>query len=109
MEKLKPDHVLLDSGEAAKFITQFALPGTIASKIAKAKKLREVLLEVGAFAGTDFAVATQDVETLGDFFDMGPTSRTATADLEGSERAAAELGNRLKVAGESAALLLTRS
>ena len=104
-EKLKPT-TSTGAGEAAKFITQFALPGTIASKIAKARKLGK-FAEVGAFAGTDFAVATQDVETLGDFFDMGPTSRTATADLEGSERAAAELGNRLKVAGESAALLLT--
>ena len=103
--KIKPE-TYTGFGEAAKFITQFALPGTIASKIAKAKKLGN-LAQVGAFAGTDFAVATQDVETLGDFFDMGPTSRTATADLEGSERAAAELGNRLKVAGESAALLLT--
>jgi hypothetical protein len=104
-EKLKPT-TSTGAGEAAKFITQFALPGTIASKIAKARKLGK-FAEVAAFAGTDFAVATQDVETLGDFFDMGPTSRTATADLEGSERAAAELGNRLKVAGESAAILLT--
>jgi hypothetical protein len=103
--KLKPT-TYTGAGEAAKFITQFALPGTVASKIAKARKLGK-FAEVAAFAGTDFAVATQDVETLGDFFDMGPTSRTATADLEGSERAAAELGNRLKVAGESAALLLT--
>ena len=104
-EKLKPT-TSTGAGEAAKFITQFALPGTVASKIAKARKLGK-FAEVAAFAGTDFAVATQDVETLGDFFDMGPTSRTATADLEGSERAAAELGNRLKVAGESAAILLT--
>ena len=103
--KIKPE-THTGFGEAAKFITQFALPGTVASKIAKAKKLGN-LAQVGAFAGTDFAVATQDVETLGDFFDMGPTSRTETTDLEGSERAAAELGNRLKVAGESAALLLT--
>lgn len=103
-EKIKPT-TYTGAGEAAKFITQFALPGTVAAKIAKARKLGNAE-QVAAFAGTDFAVATQDVETLGDFFDMGPTSRTKTEDLEGSERAAAELGNRLKVAGESAAMLL---
>ena len=103
-EKIKPT-TYTGAGEAAKFITQFALPGTVAAKIAKARKLGNAE-QVAAFAGTDFAVATQDVETLGDFFDMGPTSRTKTEDLEGSERAAAELGNRLKVAGESAAMIL---
>ena len=103
-EKIKPT-TYTGAGEAAKFITQFALPGTVAAKIAKARKLGNAE-QVAAFAGTDFAVATKDVETLGDFFDMGPTSRTKTEDLEGSERAAAELGNRLKVAGESAAMIL---
>mgnify|MGYP003642101716 CR=1 FL=1 len=103
-EKFKPV-TYTGAGEAAKFITQFAVPGTIAAKIAKARKLGK-MGEYGALAGTDFAVATQDVETLGDFFDAGPTSRTPTEDLDGAERAAAELGNRLKVAGESAALIL---
>jgi hypothetical protein len=58
--KLKPT-TYTGAGEAAKFITQFALPGTVASKIAKARKLGK-FAEVAAFAGTDFAVATQDVE-----------------------------------------------
>lgn len=93
------------AGEAASFITQFAIPGTIAARIAKARKLGKAG-EIGALAGTDFAVATQDVETLGDFFETGPTQTTDTEALEGTERAAAELGNRLKVAGESAAIIL---
>ncbi len=63
-EKIKPT-TYTGAGEAAKFITQFALPGTVAAKIAKSRKLGKAE-QVAAFAGTDFAVATQDVETLGD-------------------------------------------
>ncbi len=92
-------------GEVAKFITQFALPGAAASKVARAYKLGKPA-ELVAFAAADVAATTPDVETLGDFFDGGPTKRTDTSDLVGAERAAAELGNRMKVAGEGAAVLL---
>ena len=92
-------------GEAAKFITQFAVPGGAAAKAAKAAQLGRAG-QIGSFAAADFAATTPDVETLGDFFDGGPTKRLDTSELEGAERAAAELGNRLKVAGEGATLLL---
>ena len=98
--------VYTQGGQFAKLITQFAVPGTAAAKIAKAKKLGNVG-QAAALMGADFAVATQDVESfLGDFFDIEPMKATKTEDLEGIEKATAELGNRLKVAGEGAALIL---
>ena len=59
-------------GEVAKFITQFAVPGGFAAKAAKAAKLGRAG-QVSAFAAADVAATTPDVETLGDFFDGGPT------------------------------------
>ena len=98
--------VYTQGGQFAKLITQFAVPGTVAARIAKAKKLGDVG-QAAALMGADFAVATQDVESfLGDFFDIEPMKATKTEDLEGIEKATAELGNRLKVAGEGAALIL---
>ncbi len=93
------------AGEAAKFITQFAVPGGLAAKAARAYKLGKAG-ELGAFGAADVIATTPDVETLGDFFDGGPTKRIDTEDLEGSERAGAELGNRIKVAAEGAGFLL---
>lgn len=92
-------------GEAAKFITQFAVPGGLAAKAAKAAQLGRAG-QIGSFAAADFAATTPDIETLGDFFDGGPTKRLDASELAGAERAAAELSNRLKVAGEGATLLL---
>ena len=92
-------------GEAAKFITQFAVPGGLAAKAAKAAQLGRAG-QIGSFAAADVAATTPDVETLGDFFDGGPTKRLDASELVGAERAAAELSNRLKVAAEGATLLL---
>ena len=93
------------AGNAVKFITQFIAPGTVAAKLAAAKNLGK-LGQAGAFAAADVAATTPDVETLGDFFDGGPTQRIDTEDLLGSELAAANLANRFKVAAEGTALLL---
>ena len=103
-EKFKPT-TSTTLGSAAKFITQFALPGGIASKAARVAKLGKAG-QIGAFSLADVVATTPDVETLGDFFDGGPTKRISTEDLEGQEKAAAELGNRLRVASEGAAVLL---
>ena len=104
-EKITPK-VYTQGGQFAKLITQFAVPGTVAARIAKAKNLGKTA-EVAALMGADFAVATQDVESfLGDFFDIEPMKATKTQDLEGIEKATAEIGNRLKVAAEGAALIL---
>ena len=93
------------AGKAAKFITQFVVPGGIAAKAARARNLGKTG-EIGAFAAADVVATTPDVETLGDFFDGGPTKRIDTEDLVGSEVAAANLANRFKVAAEGTALLL---
>ena len=93
------------AGNAAKFITQFIVPGGIAARAAKARNLGKKG-QIGAFAAADVAATTPDVETLGDFFDGGPTKRIDTEDLEASELAAANLANRFKVAAEGTALLL---
>ena len=100
-------------GEAAKFITQFAAPGGIALKASKAIKAKKAIeskgldaTDVTAFAAADVAATTPDVETLGDFFDVGPTRRIETEDLAGAELASATLANRLKVAAEGASIVL---
>ena len=93
------------AGKAVKFITQFVLPGTAASKIAQAKNLGK-LGQIGAFAAADVLATTPDVETMGDFFDGGPTKRIDTENLADSDVAAANIANRFKVAAEGTALLL---
>lgn len=92
-------------GEAAKFITQFAVPGGLAAKAAKGLQMAKAG-QLGAFAAADVAATTPDVETLGDFFEAGPTQRIETEDLAGAELAAATLANRLKVAAEGASIVL---
>jgi hypothetical protein len=92
-------------GEAAKFITQFAVPGGLAAKAAKGLQMAKAG-QLGAFAAADVAATTPDVETLGDFFEIGPTQRIETEDLAGAELAAATLANRLKVAAEGSAIIL---
>ena len=81
------------------------MPGGLAAKAAKAAQLGRAG-QIGSFAAADVAATTPDVETLGDFFDGGPTKRLDASELVGAERAAAELSNRLKVAAEGATLLL---
>jgi len=100
--RYKPE-VKTELGKAVKFITQFGLSGGLAAKAAKGLGS---LGKVGAFAAADVAATTPDVETLGDFFDGGPTKRITTEDLEGLELASANLSNRFKVAGEGTAILL---
>ena len=93
------------AGNAVKFVTQFVVPGTIASKMAAARNLGK-LGQIAAFGAADVLATTPDVPTLGDFFEGGPTQRIDTEDLEASERAAANLINRFKVASEGTVLLL---
>ena len=109
-DKFTPD-THTGAGEAVKFMTQFIVPGGLAAKAAgKAgqglSKARKLGVQTGAFAGADFAVATPDVETIGDFFESGPTKRTDLENLEGIDLAQARIGNRFKVATEGALLSL---
>ena len=101
-DKYKPE-TSTGIGEAARFITQFAVPGGAAAKVAKGLGRPA---QVGAFAAADVAATTPDVETLGDFLDAGPTKRIETKDLAAAELAQANLANRLKVATEGAAVVL---
>ena len=93
------------AGKAVKFATQFIVPGGLAARAAKLRNFGKTG-ELGAFAAADVVATTPDVETLGDFFEGGPTQRIDTEDLEASELAAANLINRFKVASEGTALLL---
>ena len=92
-------------GQGVKFVFQYGVPGGIASKIAKTAGLGRAG-QIGAFGAADVVATNPDVETLGDFFDTGPTKRINTEDLVGAEIAAANLINRFKVASEGTALLL---
>jgi len=60
--------------------------------------------ETAAFAGADFAVATGNEATLGDWVEAGPTQTTELIGLRGREKALARLGNRAKVAAEGGVL-----
>ncbi len=100
--KYKPD-TQTEVGKAARFIAQFAAPGGIAAKAAKGLGSAGKL---GATVGADIAATTPDVETLGDFFEAGPTKRIDTSDLSGAELSAANLSNRLRVGAEGAAVVL---
>ena len=93
------------AGKAVKFATQFIVPGGLAARAAKLRNFGKTG-EIGAFGAADVVATTPDVETLGDFFEGGPTQRIDTEDLEASELAAANLINRFKVASEGTALLL---
>ena len=100
--KYKPE-TSTELGKAARFIAQFAAPGGAAVKAAKALTAPG---KIAATVAADIAATTPDVETLGDFFDAGPTKRIETSDLDGAERAAANLSNRLRVGAEGAAIVL---
>jgi len=60
--------------------------------------------ETAAFAGADFAVASGNEATLGDWVDAGPTQTSELIGLRGREKALARLGNRAKVAAEGGVL-----
>ena len=107
-------------GKGAEIITQFVVPGGLAAKGAKAftmagraaKGLSKTPLtkaerftlaskEIAAAGLADAAVSTDDMTTLGDWVDMGPTQTTDLIGLSGREKALARLGNRIKVGAEA--------
>ena len=104
-DKITPE-INTGMGKFSEMLAQFALPGSVAAKMAKARGLG-FAGQAAAVTAADFAVATHDIESMAStFFDISPLKPTDTEDLEGMERVSAELGNRLKVAGEGAALIL---
>jgi len=85
---------------------QFVVPGGLAAKAvgsaSKAGKVGKFLQQVGAAGLVDVAVSTEDTTTLGDFFEGGPTQKADLVGLEGTEKALAKAGNKLKVGLEGA-------
>lgn len=85
---------------------QFVGPGGAAAKaigsISKAGKAVKFLQQVGAAGLVDVLVSTEDTTTLGDFFEGGPTQKADLVGMEGTERALAKAGNKLRVGLEGA-------
>ena len=114
---LDPEGIL---GKGAEIITQFVVPGGLAAKGAKAltmagraaKGLSKTPLtkaerfslagkEIAAAGVADAAVSTDDMTTIGDWVDMGPTQTSDLVGLAGREKALARLSNRLKIGVEA--------
>ncbi len=104
-EQYKPE-TTTKVGDFFKYATQFGIPGLgAAGVLSKAGKLNTVNL-IGASAATDFAFATNDIEPLTDTF-LGPMSNEEMMKrINGSESAAENLIDRLKI-GAEAALIVT--
>ena len=96
------------AGKAAEVVTQFVIPGLGAagavSKLSRLKNLPVMLRgasQIGAAGAVDFAVASDGTTTIGDFFEGSPTDTVDTIGLAGRERAAALIGNKLKLGAEA--------
>ena len=111
-------------GKGVEALVQFGVPGIAAvSAVSKASKLGQLKrsFDLGGEALTkgqkfalgaqqltaaglaDAAVATNNITTIGDFFEGSPTSKDMTFGLTGREEAARLLLNRAKVGAEGAA------
>ena len=74
--------------------TVFGLPGKVRTK---AQKVGRYATMLGAAGLADAVVSTDDTQTLGDFFDLGPTNTVDAVGKDGQERAFAKIANKLKV------------
>lgn len=98
-------------GKGSEIVTQFVVPGVAGAKAAgklgsylrggkEVSRTRRVAEEIAGGAVADAAVATEDLETIGDWFDNPVTSTTDLVGLSGREKALARLGNKFKVGVE---------
>ena len=118
-------------GKAAEIITQYIVPGGLAMKgVTKLTKLGRQAerfrkgeagvdplnpgekfalgaYTVGAAAGADIMVATDDATTIADFFEGGPTQTDTALGLSGREEAIRRLGNKIKIGTETGVLTAT--
>ena len=69
-------------------------------KQTKAQKLGRYATMLGAAGLADAIVSTDDTQTIGDFFDAGPTNTVDAVGMDGQERAFAKILNKLKVGVE---------
>ena len=70
---------------------------TVFQKQTKAQKLGRYATMLTAAGLADAIVSTDDTQTLGDFFDAGPTNTIDAVGLDGQERAFAKILNKLKI------------
>ena len=113
---LKPEGIL---GKGAEIITQFVVPGGLAAKAvsyaSKANRLKKGLQNVPLSTKERFGLATKELlaagaadgfvsddnmTTLADWAEMGPTQTYDLIGLSGREKALARLSNKLKVGAE---------
>ena len=73
---------------------------TVFQKQTKAQKLGRYATMLSAAGLADAIVSTDDTQTIGDFFDSGPTNTVDAVGLEGQERAFAKILNKLKIGVE---------
>ena len=66
-------------------------------KQTKAQKLGRYATMLTAAGFADAIVSTDDTQTIGDFFDAGPTNTIDAVGLDGQERAFAKILNKLKI------------
>lgn len=72
----------------------------VTRKQTKAQKLGRGALIVSSAGLADAIVSTDDTQTIGDFFEEGPTQTIDAVGMEGQERTFAKLMNKLKVGVE---------
>jgi len=115
------------AGTIAEIGTQFVLPGLgAAAMVSKATRLGRLATasrakpglasmsgsqkfalgaqQVAAAGLADATVATDNIRTIGDFFEGGPTETDREIGLTGREEAARRIGNKLKIGLESAGI-----
>ena len=79
--------------------------GKTLQDLSKAEKFALGASTVGAVAGADIMVATDDITTISDFFDGGPLKTSREIGLSGREEALRRLENKLKIGTETAAIV----
>ena len=91
-------------------VTQLAVPGiAVASKVGKAAQLtnatrfQTAVSQIAAAGVVDAAVATDDITTIGDFFEGGPTQTDHEIGDDGVEETLRRLTNKLKIGVEGSA------
>ena len=73
--------------------------------LSKPQKFALGAATLGAVAGADVMVATDDVTTIGDFFEGGPTQTSREIGLSGREETLRRIGNKLKIGVETGGIV----
>jgi hypothetical protein len=94
-------------GVVADVITQYVAPGGLAAKLvgtaANAGRLTNLARQIGAAGIADVIVANDGTNTIGDFFEGGPTQTSEHIGQEGIDETVRQLTNKLRIGAEGAA------